>query len=170
MPNAEDEIRSKTEAFATDIAALVRQMALEAVETALSGGRVAAPPVKVAATPGRPPKKLAAAAPRPVAAQSPPAPKPRGRRLAVWETPKPVSRKPTAPPRSPGEKRPPAELAKLVIRLGDYVKGHPGLRMEAIGEALGLPTRELNLPMKKLLAAKKVRSKGQKRATEYFPA
>jgi hypothetical protein len=29
--------------------------------------------------------------------------------------------------------------------------------------------KELNLPIKKLLAAKKIRSEGQKRATEYFP-
>jgi len=28
----------------------------------------------------------------------------------------------------------------------------------------------LNLPIKKLLAAKTIRSEGQKRATEYFPA
>jgi hypothetical protein len=41
--------------------------------------------------------------------------------------------------------------------------------MEAIGKALGLPTRELNLPIKKLLAGKKIRSEGHKRATEYFP-
>ena len=42
--------------------------------------------------------------------------------------------------------------------------------MEAIGKALGTPTKDLNLPVKKLLAAKKIRVEGQKRATEYFPA
>jgi hypothetical protein len=42
--------------------------------------------------------------------------------------------------------------------------------MEAIGKALGVPTRELNLPIKKLLAAKRVKTQGHKRATEYFPA
>jgi hypothetical protein len=41
--------------------------------------------------------------------------------------------------------------------------------MEAIGKALGKPTRELNLPIKKLLSAKRIRSEGHKRATEYFP-
>jgi hypothetical protein len=41
--------------------------------------------------------------------------------------------------------------------------------MEAIGKALGTPTRELNLPIKKLLAGKKIRSQGHKRATEYYP-
>jgi predicted transcriptional regulator len=71
--------------------------------------------------------------------------------------------------RAPGEKRPPAELAKLTERLGEYIKSNPGRRMEAIGKAIGMPTRELNLPIKKLLAAKKIRSEGHKRATEYFP-
>ena len=42
--------------------------------------------------------------------------------------------------------------------------------MEAIGKALGTPTKELNLPVKKLLSAKRIRTKGEKRATEYFPA
>jgi hypothetical protein len=76
----------------------------------------------------------------------------------------------SAPKRAAGEKRPPAELAKLTDKLGDYVKAHPGERMEAIGKALGVPTRELNLPVKKLLAARRIRTEGHKRATEYFPA
>ena len=42
--------------------------------------------------------------------------------------------------------------------------------MEAIGKALSTPTRDLNLPVKKLLAAKRISVKGLKRATEYFPA
>jgi hypothetical protein len=41
--------------------------------------------------------------------------------------------------------------------------------MEVITKALGTPTRDLNLPIKKLLAAKKIRAEGHKRATEYFP-
>ena len=72
----------------------------------------------------------------------------------------PVSRKPAAVQRPLGAKRPPAELAKLVDRLGAHIKGNPGQRMEAIGKALGTPTKELNLPIKKLLAAKKIRSEG----------
>jgi hypothetical protein len=42
--------------------------------------------------------------------------------------------------------------------------------MEAIAKALATPTRDLNLPVKKLLAGKKIRVQGHKRATEYFPA
>ena len=67
-------------------------------------------------------------------------------------------------------KRPPGELVKITDRLGDYIENNPGQRMEIIGKALGMPTRELNLPVKKLLAARKIRTEGHKRATEYFPA
>jgi hypothetical protein len=34
---------------------------------------------------------------------------------------------------------------------------------------MGVSTRELNLPAKKLLGNKSIRTKGQKRATQYFP-
>jgi predicted transcriptional regulator len=80
-----------------------------------------------------------------------------------------VPRRPVAAKRPPGAKRPPAELAKLTEKLGEYIKENPGLRMEAIARALATPTRELNLPIKKLLASKKIRFEGHKRATEYFP-
>jgi hypothetical protein len=36
-------------------------------------------------------------------------------------------------------------------------------------QALADPRKELALPVKKLLAAKKLSTKGQKRATTYFP-
>jgi hypothetical protein len=42
--------------------------------------------------------------------------------------------------------------------------------MEALSKALSTPTRELNLPIKKLIAGKRIRYEGHKRATEYFPA
>jgi hypothetical protein len=79
------------------------------------------------------------------------------------------SRKATAPKRASGAKRPPAELAKLTEKLDDYIKAHPGLRMEVIAKAIGAPPRELRLPATKLVAAKKIRAVGQKRGTEHFP-
>jgi hypothetical protein len=164
MPTLDDEIRSKTEAFASDLAVLVRQAALEAVGAALGGGATMAAPVQVAAKRGRGrPRKSAAPAP---AAQVPAAATP-GK--AVSESKAPVSKKPTAPKRSSGEKRPPAELAKLTEKLDDYIKAHPGLRMEVIAKAIGTPPRELHFPATKLIAAKKIRAEGQKRATQYFP-
>jgi len=167
MPNIYDEIRARTEAFANDLTVLIRRAALEAAAAALGGGPiVAAPAAHAPAKRGRPrnavPVQAAPAARPAVAAKS----------AAKAPAPKaPVGRRPAAAAkRPPGAKRPPAELAKLTERLGEYIKAHPGLRMENIGKALGAPTRELNLPIKKLLAAKKIRSEGHKRATEYFPA
>jgi hypothetical protein len=166
MPNIDDEIRARTEAFANDLTVLIRRAALEAAATALGGGAPAAAPAHVPAKRGRPRK----VAPAPVAA-------PVSRSAAAAKLAKapaakaPVGRRPAAAAkRAPGAKRPPGELVKLTERLGEYIKSHPGLRMENIGKALGAPTRELNLPIKKLLAAKKIRSEGHKRATEYFPA
>ena len=174
MPNIDDEIRSKLEAFAADLTALVRRLALEAVIAALGTGAAVAVAVTAPAAAkrgrGRPRK---AAAPAPAAVPAAKAAKGRPTAKAAKAAPAakaPVSKRPAAPKRAPGAKRPPAELAKLTEKLGEYIKAHPGQRVEAIGKALGAPTKELTLPIKKLLAAKKIRSEGLKRATEYFPA
>ena len=71
--------------------------------------------------------------------------------------------------RSKGAKRPPQEIAKLVGKLRDYVKSHPGQRIEQIAKGMGTSTRELNLPAKKLLSQKLIKTRGEKRATKYFP-
>jgi hypothetical protein len=166
MPtNVEDEIRAKTEAFAAALGDLVRRAALEAAAAALGSGGPALVPAAVRRGRGRP-RKAAAPAPAPKAARGRGAARVTKGATAVKSV---GSRKP-APKRAPGEKRPPGELAKLTERLGGYIKAHPGERMEAIGKALGVPTRELNLPVKKLLAGRRIRTEGHKRATEYFPA
>ncbi len=67
-----------------------------------------------------------------------------------------------------GGKRSPDELVKLTQSLASYVKKNPGQRIEHIGKALGTSTKELALPAKKLIAEKKLSTKGQKRATTYF--
>lgn len=87
------------------------------------------------------------------------------------------SSEPRAAPKAPtsgrklGEKRSPKDLAALVEKLYLYIKAHPGQRIEPIGKALGVVTKELTLPIKKLLVEKKISAIGQKRATEYslFP-
>jgi hypothetical protein len=70
--------------------------------------------------------------------------------------------------RAKGAKRSPGELEKLVEKLHAYVGKHPGQRIEQIALGMGLATKELNLPAKKLIAEKKVSTKGHKRATSYF--
>ena len=69
-----------------------------------------------------------------------------------------------------GGRRSPSELAHACELLHAEIQSHPGLRMEQIGAALGAPTRELTLPIRKLLRDKKIRTEGQRRATRYFPA
>lgn len=68
-----------------------------------------------------------------------------------------------------GEKRDPKLLAQTVEDLFQQIEKAPGSRIEEIGAALSLPTKDLSLPVKKLLRAKKIRTKGVKRATRYFP-
>jgi len=70
--------------------------------------------------------------------------------------------------RSKGAKRSPEELEALVKKLHAHVAKNPGQRIETIGAGLGVPTKELVLPVKKLLGEKKLSTKGQKRATTYF--
>jgi len=128
-----NEIRTRVEAFAADLTALIHKAALDAVNEALG-----------AAPAGRAPRgsgKVAA-----------------------------VARAAKARPRRPGEKRDPKVLAALVERLHGYIKAHPGQRIEQIGVGLGIATKELTLPAKKLLAAKRITSKGEKRATTYAPS
>jgi hypothetical protein len=140
----DDEIRARTEAFALDLVSIISRAAVHAVSDALEI------PLTMGATPrGR-------AATR----QSSPA-NGGGSRLAG---------RVRAPRRPFGAKRPPSELAKIVERLAGHIKAHPGQRMEQIGSALGASTAELNLPMRKLLVTKRVKTTGHKRATEYFPA
>lgn len=91
-------------------------------------------------------------------ARAPRAAAPRGRAI-----------EPAAAKRRPGEKRTPRELAELVERLFDYIRSNPGQGVEHIGRALATPTKDLTLPLRKLLNKKRVTSKGRKRATSYFP-
>jgi len=129
----DEKIRGMLEAFASDLAGLIRDSAMETVRDAL-GGSV--------------PSGRRGSASRGARAASPVA---AGRRL-----PK-------------GAKRPPGEIVKLTQRLLDYVKAHKGERIEQIAKGMGVSTRELNLPVKKLISGKSIRTRGQKRATQYFP-
>ena len=60
------------------------------------------------------------------------------------------------------------DIAELGERILTYVKANPGTRMEAIGKALRKDTKDLRRSVQDLIAAKKLRTKGQKRGTEYY--
>jgi DNA invertase Pin-like site-specific DNA recombinase len=121
----DDRIRGMVEAFAGELAALIRESAFDTVRAALGEGGGGG----------------------------------RGRRGGAAR----------ASGRAKGAKRPPQEIAKLVGKLRDYVKAHPGQRIEQIAKGMGVSTRELNLPAKKLLSQKALKTRGEKRATKYFP-
>lgn len=71
--------------------------------------------------------------------------------------------------RKKGQKRSPAELKRIQETLFAYVQKTPGKRIEEINKALGTSTSDLSRPLSKLIAGKKVRRQGQKRASRYFP-
>lgn len=61
-----------------------------------------------------------------------------------------------------------------VERMGDsllaYVEKNPGQRGEDIAAGMQSDTKTMRLPMKKLIADGKVRTKGERRAMRYYPA
>lgn len=72
--------------------------------------------------------------------------------------------------RRKGGKRSPDEIKEAATHLLDYIRDNPGQRMEAIAKAMGSTTKDLTLPIKKLLQQNMVRVEGQKRATSYYPS
>jgi DNA-binding NtrC family response regulator len=151
MSNSENEIRTRVETFVNDLSDLVRQAALEAVTEALKKGDVTPPARKV----GRPAK---AAAPVEPQEEKKTSARTRGRPAA-----------PKGQKRRAGEKRSPQILAQVTEQVFNHIKANAGQGVEQIAKALGTTTKELTLPIRKLLADKKITSKGQKRATRYFP-
>jgi hypothetical protein len=67
-------------------------------------------------------------------------------------------------------KRSPEEIAETADQLLTHIRENPGQRMEAIAKALDSTTKDLTLPIKKLLQQGHVRVEGQKRATSYYPS
>jgi hypothetical protein len=133
----DDRIRARVEQFASELADLIRESAMETVSAALVAARPSS---------GRGGRRAVAVA----------APAARG------------GGRGRAASREKGAKRPPDEIERLTGRLLDYVKGNPGQRIEQIADGMGTSTKELNLPAKKLIAGKQLKTKGQKRATQYF--
>jgi hypothetical protein len=160
MSNAENHIKARVDAFVNDLSDLIRQSALEAVGDALRKGGAAAPAAPAARRPGRPAKVVEA----PVAAK--PAAKVGRPAKAAGSS---AASAAAAAKRRAGEKRSPVLLAQVTDQVGNHIKSNPGQGVEQIAKALSTTTKELTLPIRKLLGDKKITSKGQKRATRYFP-
>jgi DNA-binding NtrC family response regulator len=145
MSNVETEIKSQVDSFVSQLSALVRKAALEAVADALREGQPAA---AVAA-----PRKAGRvkAAPQPVEAKKVGCPA-----------------RAAKPARKKGEKRLKEELAAMTQRVLEHIRANSGQGVEQIAKDLGTTTKELTLPIRKLLVEKKITSKGEKRATKYF--
>ncbi len=155
MSDVENELKTRVDAFVNELSVLVRQAALKAVTEALQKGEVpAAPPARKA---GRPAK-----APAPVEAQE-------EKKGSARSRGRPAAAAPKAAKRRAGEKRSPQILAQVTEQVFNHIKSNAGQGVEQIAKALGTTTKELTLPIRKLLADKKITSKGQKRATRYFP-
>jgi predicted O-methyltransferase YrrM len=80
-----------------------------------------------------------------------------------------LAARPAAKSRAKGAKRSPEEIEAQTKLLLATIKKNPGLRIEEISKMIGVSTKELALPVIKLFEAKAISSKGNRRATRYFP-
>ena len=137
----DQQIRDRINTFVEQLSSLVRQAAVEAVRTALTGGAPAAAPARRG--PGRPRKNAAAAPAAPKAAKAPKARK--GKRAKASS----------------------ADVAAAAAKVVEYLAKNPGQSLEQIGKGLNTPTANLKLPIKQLLGDKKLKTTGQRRGTKY---
>lgn len=78
-----------------------------------------------------------------------------------------TGRKPGRPAGS--GKRTAGDMDAMQERLLSHVKANPGQRGEQIAAAMKSDVMMIRLPMKKLIAARKVTTKGERRGMMYFP-
>lgn len=67
-----------------------------------------------------------------------------------------------------GGKRSPDEIEATTHRVLEYVQQNPGHGVEQMAMDLGANTKDLTLPIKKLLSNGDLLTEGQKRATKYY--
>ena len=70
---------------------------------------------------------------------------------------------------SAGGRRSADQIDSTCQALIGEIGSNPGQRIEQIGSAIGMRTKDLALPIRKLIAQKQIRTEGQRRATRYFP-
>jgi hypothetical protein len=140
MPTtAQADIESLIAQFTSELTTLVRRSTLEEVLATLQGGMNGAAPRR---GPGRPAGSVKRG--RPVGSKNKPKAGPGGR-----------------------IRRSSADLEGMQDSLLAHVKANPGQRGDQIASALGSDVGTIRGPMKKLIAAKQVRTEGQRRGMTY---
>jgi hypothetical protein len=146
MSDARSELRALIEGLVEDISELVKRAAVESVSDALGAAEGMSPaPSIAAAEPSR-----------------------KGRRTTLPKPQQLPLRLEPEPAAAPSGKRSAEEIGSSMVQIVEYVRVNPGQGVEHIARGLGMETKELALPIKKLLATGKLKSTGQKRATKYF--
>ena len=69
-----------------------------------------------------------------------------------------------------GAKRTPEQIAKTASKLLTFIAANPGQRAEQIADGTKISTSEMALPIKRLLAEKKIKASGVARGTTYVAA
>jgi hypothetical protein len=67
-------------------------------------------------------------------------------------------------------KRSTAQVAQTGERLMIYIKKNPGLRGEQLASVFKTDSKTIRLPLQRLIAEKKIKTKGQRRGMSYHPA
>jgi hypothetical protein len=67
-----------------------------------------------------------------------------------------------------GAKRTSSDLDQLGEDFHSFVSKHPGMRIEQINKQLSTTTKDLALPIRKMIADGSLKTKGEKRSTMYF--
>ena len=62
-----------------------------------------------------------------------------------------------------------ADVEQIGTSLADYVMKNPGQRGEQIAQALGMDATTMRLPMKRLIAEEKIKTRGERRGMRYYP-
>jgi DNA-binding NtrC family response regulator len=176
MDNVETQLKSRVDSFVNELSALIKKAALEQVANALKGESAApAAPAPAKAAPAAPAAGGKKRGPAPAPAAPAPAPAkaakaPKAAKAAPKAAPAPAAPAAAAAKRKAGQKRSPDEIVKTTEKLLQYITKNTGQRIEEIAKGVGHSTKELTLPVKKLLNDKKIVAKGEKRATRYFLA
>jgi len=82
---------------------------------------------------------------------------------------KPASSKSRRRPSPKGTRRTTDQMQRDLDALREHVRRHPGLTALEISAALGMASREVARPIKKLIVAGDVRKTGVKSSTRYYP-